>query len=270
MIVLRRLLRPLAWWWCAANFSADWLLNLAQVFGLPFRWANYDPTAPQETVDRICSMLQNMGSAGWAAFPAWTTIKLKEAGDGGDHSPQGELLDRADRYARLLLLGQMQSGGKGSAVGGQVFGTVESDVKADRIDAAGRYACRVLNTQLLPSILALNYGRFGKSGQHESRRPRRVHFAADKGGGAGGGEIPETRIDAHPALERRLGLKPGKIFADCAALARKHPSIFTTAALAGENTFEAARRVSRHASGGSGTNTRANVDGQPSGGSRGD
>jgi len=152
------LLRPLAWWWCAANFSADWLLNLAQIFGLPFRWANYDPTAPQETVDRICAMLQNMGSAGWAAFPTGTTLELKDTGKTGDHSPQGELLDRADRYARLLILGQTQSGGKGSAVGGQAFGTVESDVKKDRIDAAGRYACRVLNTQLIPSILTLNYG----------------------------------------------------------------------------------------------------------------
>ncbi len=152
------LLRPLAWWWCAANFSADWLLNLAQIFGLPFRWANYDPTAPQETVNAICSMLQNMGSAGWAAFPSGTTLELKDTGKTGDHSPQGELLDRADRYARLLILGQTQSGGKGSAVGGQAFGTVESDVKKKRIEAAGRYACRVFNTQLLPSILTLNYG----------------------------------------------------------------------------------------------------------------
>lgn len=152
------LLRPLAWWWCAANFSADWLLNLAQIFGLPFRWANYDPTAPQETVDRICSMLQNMGSAGWAAFPAGTTMEMKEAGKGGDHSPQGELLDRADRYARLLILGQTQSGGKGSAVGGQAFGTVEASVKADRIEAAGGFTCEVLNDQLIPAILRLNYG----------------------------------------------------------------------------------------------------------------
>jgi phage gp29-like protein len=152
------LLRPLAWWWCAANFSADWLLNLAQIFGLPFRWANYDPTAPQETVDRICGMLQNMGSAGWAAFPAGTTLELKDAGKTGDHSPQGELLDRADRYARLLILGQTQSGGKGSALGGQSFGEVESGVKDQRIDAAGRYVCRVLNTQLVPSILTLNFG----------------------------------------------------------------------------------------------------------------
>ncbi len=153
------LLRPLCWWWCAANFSADWLLNLAQVFGLPFRWASYDPTAAQETVDRVCQMLQSMGSNGWAAFPAGTTMNLVEPGRaGGDHSPQGELLDRADRYARLLILGQTMSGSQdASRGGGKAFGAVESEVKATRVDAAGQYVCGVLK-QLVRSILILNYG----------------------------------------------------------------------------------------------------------------
>jgi phage gp29-like protein len=153
------LLRPLAWWWCAANFASDWLLNLAQLFGLPFRWANHDPNASQETVDAICAMLQNMGSAGWAAFPSGTTLELKDAGKSGDHSPQGDLLDRADRYARMLILGQTMSGSQDSSKGGgKAFGEVESDVKTKRIDAAAKYACKVINTQLIPSIVELNYG----------------------------------------------------------------------------------------------------------------
>jgi len=152
-------LRPLAWWWCAANFASDWLLNLAQLFGLPFRWANHDVNASQETIDSICNMLQNMGSAGWAAFPAGTTLDLKDTGATGDRSPQGDLLDRADRYARTLLLGQTLSGSAdASKGGGKAFGSVEADVKNKRIDAAARYACKVLNSQLIPSILVLNYG----------------------------------------------------------------------------------------------------------------
>ncbi|EDY16693.1 Mu-like prophage protein gp29-like protein [Chthoniobacter flavus Ellin428] len=154
------ILRPLAWWWCAANFSSDWLLNLAQLFGIPFRWVNYDPTASQETVDRICSMLQSMGSSGYGAFPTGAMLNFVETGkQGSDHSPQGELLDRADRYARMLILGQTMSGSQdASKGGGKAFGEVEGDVKSQRIEAAGRYACRVLNTQLIPSILTLNYG----------------------------------------------------------------------------------------------------------------
>ena len=72
-------MRPLVWW-CAANFSADWLLNFAQVFGLPLRWATYDPAAPQETVDGLCEMLQKMGSAGWGAFPNGTALEVKAEG----------------------------------------------------------------------------------------------------------------------------------------------------------------------------------------------
>ena len=62
-------------------------------------------------------------------------MEMKEAGkNGGDHSPQGELLDRADRYARLLLLGQTMSGSQdASKGGGKAFGSVESDVKTQRI-----------------------------------------------------------------------------------------------------------------------------------------
>jgi hypothetical protein len=154
------LLRPLAWWWCAANFSSDWLLNLAQLFGIPFRWANFDRQASVETIDRVCAMLQNMGSSGYGAFPEGTTIEFLEAGkNGSDHSPQGELLDRADRYARMLLLGQTMSGSQdASKGGGKAFGAVEADVKASRVDACAKYVEGILNRQLIPAILELNYG----------------------------------------------------------------------------------------------------------------
>jgi len=154
---------PLAWWWCAANFSSDWLLNLAQLFGLPFRWGAYPRGTPDDAKVNMATMLQNMGSAGWAMLEEGQTLNfLTPSGgsQGSDHSPQGELLDRADRYARLLILGQTMTGTHGTTGkgGGQAFGVVEADVKADRIDAAGKFAVSVINRQLIPYILALNYG----------------------------------------------------------------------------------------------------------------
>lgn len=152
------LLRPLAWWWCASNFSADWLLNLAQVFGLPFRWANYDPNSPQATIDAICSMLENMGSAGWAAFPAGTTLELKEPSKGAAGStPQQDILDRADKQADLLILGQTLTTDVGSS-GSRALGDVHSSVRDDVIEATASFAARVFNTQLIPAILRLNFG----------------------------------------------------------------------------------------------------------------
>lgn len=158
------LLRPLAWWWCAANFSADWLLNLAQVFGLPFRWATYDPNVPQATIDAICAMLAGMGSNAWAAFPTGTQLDLKEASKGGDHSPQGDLLDRADKQCDLLILGQTltsemgRRGGGGGGGGSFAAAKVHEGVKGDIITAAAQFAEGVVNEQLIPGILRLNYG----------------------------------------------------------------------------------------------------------------
>lgn len=155
------LLRPLAWWWCASNFSEDWLLNLAQLFGIPWRIAFYDTNQPPETIDAIDQMMQNMGSSTWARFPLGTEIQLMEpTSKGSDHSPQGEILDRADRYARLLILGQTMTGTQGTTGkgGGQAFGAVEKGVKEDRIDAAGKFVATIINNQLIKSILTLNYG----------------------------------------------------------------------------------------------------------------
>jgi hypothetical protein len=104
-------------------------------------------------------MLANMGSAGWAAFPEGTTMELKEANKAGGNTPQGDLLDRADHYARALILGQTLTGQTiASGRGGQAFGTVEAQLKQDRLDAACAFVARVINRQLIPSILRRNYG----------------------------------------------------------------------------------------------------------------
>jgi len=105
-------------------------------------------------------MLANMGSAGWGAFPQGTTLELKGENAGkGDSSPQAHLLDRADRYARSLILGQTMTGNTmTSGKGGQAFGTVEAQLKQDRLEAASDYVADVFNGQLIPSILRLNYG----------------------------------------------------------------------------------------------------------------
>lgn len=151
------LLRPLAWWWCASNFSADWLLNLAQIFGLPIRWAQYDPSASQQLIDSICTMLENMGSAGWAAFPAGTQLQLQEPSKSGESYPQVSILDRADKQADLLVLGTTGTMDVGDT-GTQALGTIHQEVQADVVQSAAAYIAGILNLQLIPSILRLNYG----------------------------------------------------------------------------------------------------------------
>jgi phage gp29-like protein len=169
------MLRPLCWWWLAANFSADWMLNLAQLFGLPFRWASYDRNASDATIIAIGNMLQNMGTAGWGAFPEGSELKFLEAGKNADHSPQADMLDRADKNCDLLILGQTltsDTGQSGKGGGSLALGKVHEGVKGEIIEACCRYAADVLNTQLFPSILRINFGE-------DSECPR-VKFETEK------------------------------------------------------------------------------------------
>lgn len=151
------LLRPLAWWWCACNFSAAWLLNLAQIFGLPIRWANYAPGAEQATIDQICGMLENMGSSSWGAFPAGTSIELHESSKGAGQSPQDSLLDRADKQVDLLILGQTLTTDVGQS-GSLALGGVHKGVLSEIKRAAADWAADVLNQQLVRAICQINWG----------------------------------------------------------------------------------------------------------------
>lgn len=149
------LLRPLAWWWCASNFGAEWLLNYAQLFGQPIRWATYDP-ARSGVLNRVCEMLENMGSAGWAAFPDGTKLELKEAAKSGADNPQAFLLTLADETADILILGQTLTTSAGDK-GSQALGRVHFSVRGDIIQAAAEWAASKLK-QLIRAILILNYG----------------------------------------------------------------------------------------------------------------
>lgn len=150
------LLRPLAFTWCGANFTAEWLLNHAQLFGQPVRWANYDPAVPG-LVDTVSDMLENMGSSAWAAFPAGTTLELKEAGKTGADNPQVTLLQRADTICDILILGQTLTTDVGAS-GSLALGAVHKTVRDEIVAAAAEFAANVINYQLVPAILRLNYG----------------------------------------------------------------------------------------------------------------
>lgn len=150
------LLRSLATIWIGANFSYDWALNLAQMFGLPIRWATYDPSNPK-LLDDICEMLENMGSAGWGAFPAGTTLELKEAVKDAAHNPQSFLMNLADISADILILGQTLTTSQGDR-GSQALGNVHQEVRGEVIEYVATWAAEVFNYQFVPALMRLNFG----------------------------------------------------------------------------------------------------------------
>lgn len=159
------LLRALAWWWCAANFTSEWLLNFAQIFGQPLRWGTY-PLGNDAAQKALASMLENMGSAAWGAGPEGSKVEFIEAKNSGsgNSNPQERVLDRADTACDLLVLGQTLTTSQGER-GSQALGEVHAQVRGDVIDAAAAWLAEVLNEQLVPSIANLNYGDPGEEGR---------------------------------------------------------------------------------------------------------
>ena len=149
------LLHTLAFWWAASNFTAEWFLNFCQVFGQPFRWANYDPSMSVDDQQKLQVMLTTMGSSAWGMFPAGTTFELKDVAAKSGDNIQIALMDLADKQCTQLVLRQSLTsdvGGSGSRALGEVHERVLGGVE----DALGKWICKTLG-QLVRSICILNY-----------------------------------------------------------------------------------------------------------------
>ena len=64
--------------WGLATFGLRWLARLAELCGIPFRFANYDSTKKGQK-EIVREALRRMGAAGWAAFPAGIKPELINA-----------------------------------------------------------------------------------------------------------------------------------------------------------------------------------------------
>lgn len=151
------LLRSLAPYWCGVTFGWEWLLNHAQIFGVPLRWATYDASQPQ-LLGQLSTMLQNLGSAGWAAFPQGTTLDFKEAVSRATDNPQVVLQELANKYCDQLILGQEASGSSQPAGLGSGASQLHGSVRDGRLQDAAQFCADLLNYQLIPALLRWNWG----------------------------------------------------------------------------------------------------------------
>lgn len=148
-------LRALATYWLAAVYGLKWLIQFAQLCGVPFRWAEY---ANEADKTKIGEMLDKIGSAGWGAFPAGTKLNFVEARRSAEQLPQKVLIDLADEQCDVFILGQTLTSSEGDA-GSRALGEVHATVRQDVIEGVCDFVGEVLSYQLAPSFAALNYGR---------------------------------------------------------------------------------------------------------------
>ncbi len=155
-------LRTLAWWWIASIFGWDYMLNYAQLFGIPFRTATVAPGASPNKISEIKQMMAAIGSSGYAIMNTGEKLEFERAMGGAGESPQAFLAHFANDQKRKVILRQTMSGGTaggGSKGVGKSFGDTEAEgPKEQAMQAGADFAESVVNLQLVPYILNVNYG----------------------------------------------------------------------------------------------------------------
>lgn len=149
-------LRALTGFWLAAVYGLKWLMQYAQLYGIPFRWAEY--TAGDETAKaNIVKMMRTIGSEGWAAFPTGTKMNFLDSNKGGSSLVQKALLDLADEQCDIFILGQTLTSSQGER-GSQSLGEVHMSVRQEVVEGVCDFVGEILTYQLSGSYVAVNYG----------------------------------------------------------------------------------------------------------------
>lgn len=151
------LLRPLAWWWGAGQYGRDWLMKYAQIFGQPIRWATYDRKASPATIAKVEALLRDMGAAAYAAFPEGTLLQLMKANETTSSNPQIVLMEMADKFADLTILGQTLTSDVRDS-GSRALGDVHADTKNERVLGLAQWCANNPLEQLARAWARLNYG----------------------------------------------------------------------------------------------------------------
>jgi phage gp29-like protein len=149
-------LRVLAAFWAAQRFGLEWFMTNAQLFGVPFRKGTFNK-GDKQAFDLLTTMLKNMGTAGWAALPRETDIEFLTAGGTGAQGPSERLIAMADTVCDILILGQTLTTDVADS-GSRALGDVHADVKDDVVKAVAGFAAEMLNSQLVTTLISLNYG----------------------------------------------------------------------------------------------------------------
>lgn len=155
-------LRALAPLWLGRLLGYEWMLSKTELFGIPLRYATYDEHLPDSQIQQIANMLEQMGAAAWGAFPKGTDVKILSngivPGVAGQADPNERLMLLADKACDLLFLGQTLTTDSPTHGGTQALGRVHREVEQDLFEGYANHVAEVLNNQLIPSIVELNYG----------------------------------------------------------------------------------------------------------------
>ncbi len=152
----KSLMRSQASLWLIKDYALGNWSMFVEIFGMPTRWASYQPGTHQADVKEIIKMLKNMGSVAWGAFTNNVDLKFVESNSRGV-APYEALIAWCDRKQSILMLGgnltSDTTGGTGTLAAGSVQDAVKDDLRDDDIKREGR----TIRRQIIAPVCAFAY-----------------------------------------------------------------------------------------------------------------
>lgn len=143
-------------WFAAFKKGLGWFMQFCERFGLPKPVIHYDNPEDKENIiaqlndQRVINaiLLEGDKQVEWAQLPA-----------SGQSLPQRELLTMAESACHKAILGQTLTSDVSKSGGSLAQAKVHAGVQADTVMRYAEYVTDIINTQLIPAIVHLNFGR---------------------------------------------------------------------------------------------------------------
>lgn len=142
-------------WFSAAKNGLGWFMQYAEQHHLPKPVFHYDNDEDREMLirdlqqNRVINafLLYGDRQVEWANMPTGTTM------------PQKELLELAEAHCHKAILGQTLTSDTSKSGGSLAQAKVHAGVQADEVMKHAEFVADVINRQLIPAIVHLNFGK---------------------------------------------------------------------------------------------------------------
>ena len=143
-------------WFLAYKFGLGWFMQFAQKYGMPKQVFRYGSEREKEQLinemedDRVLNSIFLKGDRQY---------EIINPVQGGASLPQAVLVQKAEEACHKAILGQTLTSDTSSHGGSLAQAKVHAGVRSELVLQKAEFVCEILNQQLIPAIVRLNFGR---------------------------------------------------------------------------------------------------------------
>lgn len=142
-------------WYGAYKFGLGWFMEYCQKYGMPKLVFHYESERDRQQLEKDLAEERVLNNI---LLKGDRTVDIANAPASGASLPQRELLNLAESQCHKLILGQTLTSDTSQHGGSLAQAKVHAGVHAEVVKKRAAFVADVLNSQLIPAIVLLNYG----------------------------------------------------------------------------------------------------------------